>query len=104
MSSIRFSMQIEEQLEKDYKEAIQSKYSDDDVDSAIKKAIDTFQIDLKCCRFNNSQIGHIQGIIIQQEVFLNRAAQKEIVILRQEHQSVISTISTRKQAIEFLVL
>ena len=53
MSSIRFSMQIEEQLEKDYKEAIQSKYSDDDVDSAIKKAIDTFQIDLKCCRFNN---------------------------------------------------
>lgn len=45
--------EIEEQLEKDFKSAIQTKYNDTSNDSVIKNTIDKFQKEFECCGFNS---------------------------------------------------
>lgn len=44
--------EIENQLEKDFNDAIQKKYFDSGDNSFVKKTIDKFQTDFKCCGFN----------------------------------------------------
>lgn len=44
---------IEEQFQKDFTDAIKTKYSPTDTNGVVNKVIDTFQKEHKCCGYNN---------------------------------------------------